>query len=69
MNLFNIPSDNMSTMERLHYAISGVLNKSCTECNHPLQLQIILSCALVTQGTSKTSNYTRNKVMKNNRIQ
>ena len=60
MNLFNIPSDNMSTMERINYEISGILkqNKLSVECNHPLQQHRILSYALVPQGASKSRNYT-----------
>ena len=66
MNMFRIPEDNTNTLQRLHYEITKLLIDSKTnkiQYPHPLHPEQNIDLFSVPQGTSRTSQHLRSKII------
>ena len=65
MNLFDIPSDNEITLQRLHCEISIKLKNenNMIQYPHPEKKKLNVCFALMPQGNSRSSNMSKSKVM------
>ena len=66
MSLFYDPSNDVSSLERLHYRISRCLwtRKIITQCEYPIQPKSNISCDIAPQDTSNSKNFSLIQVVK-----